>query len=167
MILFLIILNFLGVGKNYESLISCPTQQLDHLCPMVMKEICQMLSLFILQVKISEVYFWCLHIMFPRIKHKYPMAVGNSVMPLYVDFLSLIPLSSFLYDRIAELMTWMKAFALYFPYGGTQANIISLSPFANDNDCRTPVQKLHSLYPTLIFGTEARPGLRIWLKTMS
>lgn len=83
---FLIILTLLCLGKNCQSLISCPTLQLDHLCPMAMGDICQTLSLFILQVTVPEVYFWCLHIMLPRVIDKYPMAVGNSVTPFILTF---------------------------------------------------------------------------------
>lgn len=83
---FLIILNLLCLDKNCQGRISCPTQQLDHLCPMAMGDICQILSLFILQVTVPEVYFWWFHIVLPRVIDKYPMAVGNSVMPFKLTF---------------------------------------------------------------------------------
>lgn len=98
--MFLIILDLFCVGENWQSLSSSSTQQLDHLWPMEMREIQQMLSLFIPQVKIPVMNFLGLLRRFLRIKHKEPIAVENSMWPLYIGFLSLTPLSFLSWDYI-------------------------------------------------------------------
>lgn len=88
-IMFFIILDLIRVGKNWQSRISWSAQQLDHLWPMGVGETQQMLSIFILEVKISEMHFLGLLRWFPMIKRMYPVAADNSMMSLSFGFLSL------------------------------------------------------------------------------
>lgn len=108
------ILTLSCLGKNCQSLTSCSTLQLDHLCPMAMEDILMILfhSSGDNSWGISDVFY----IMLPRVIDKYPMAVGNSVTPLYLTSLSSFFLGSHAWINGMNKSLWLIFSLMVYNY---------------------------------------------------
>lgn len=114
------------------SVVSHPTL-LHHVWPLGVGEVQQSFSDFTLQVKTPAMLSLGLPRLPPRLKHQYPTAAANSLVPLYIDWLPLFnSFVSLLPSSHSQVNDLNESFCFLLSLWLCQANKISPQPLTSN-----------------------------------